>query len=225
LRTTSARPSPRKAWTYFKKLCDEKAGHKIYKTFTGVESVVVLKPLPPATEKELYDQYWYGDPYTNATPWSERGVTAALRLTGLFKNTRGGQVGLNFVEYPNDEAGNRFYVLRRIDKPPYELRSEADRITSRFGVSWEDISTPEDRKYWVAGSRLRVIDLTDTSIVAERIGYLIEPGFGSGGGTRRPWLNARGSRTTFPPLENGDYEDRWFVLKVLIPEQGTEHGK
>ena len=42
----------REAWAYFKKLCDEKSGQKIYKTFTGVKSVLVIKPLPPATEKE-----------------------------------------------------------------------------------------------------------------------------------------------------------------------------
>ena len=59
-RTTYAK----EAWAYFKKLCDEKSGEKIYKTYTGVKSVLVVKPLPPATEKDLYDQFWYGDPYS-----------------------------------------------------------------------------------------------------------------------------------------------------------------
>jgi hypothetical protein len=222
----------KEAWTYFKKLCDEKAGHKIHKTFTGVKSVVVLKPLPPATEKDLYDQYWYGDPYTNATPWSERGETAAIKLMGVvgFLGTvagapKGNQVGFQFVEYPSDEIGSSVYVLTLSKGETRRTKSEAGRPISRFGLSWEDISTPEDRKHWVAGSRLRVIDLTSQNIVAERIGYLIEPGFGSGGGTRRPLLNARGPRTTCPPLENGDYEDRWFVLKALIPNQGSQNGK
>jgi hypothetical protein len=48
------------------------------------------------------------------------------------------------------------------------------RPVSKFGVSWEDISTPGDRRFWVAGSRLRVIDLTDNSVLAERIGFFIE---------------------------------------------------
>ena len=213
------------AWTYFKKLCDEKSGERIYKTFTGVTSVVVLKPLPPATEKDLYDQYWYGDPYSHATVRSDRGESAALRLTGTYKNTRGGVVGLDFIEYPRDETGRNFFILKKTEAYPYRTVDETGQLKSRFGVSWEDISTPEDRKYWVAGSRLRVIDLTDQSIVAERIGYLIDPQFGSRGGGRRPWLTARGPRTTCPPIENGSFEDRWFVLKVLIPEQGSQNGK
>jgi len=68
----------REAWAYFKKKCDTEAGEKIYKTFTGVKSVLVVKPLPPASEKDLYDQFWYGDPYSNATPWNERPDHAAV---------------------------------------------------------------------------------------------------------------------------------------------------
>jgi hypothetical protein len=51
----------REAWAYFKKLCDERAGEKIYKTYTGVKSVLVVKPLPPASDKDHFDQFWYGD--------------------------------------------------------------------------------------------------------------------------------------------------------------------
>src|SRR5262245_21142999 len=37
----------REAWAYFKKKCATEAGEKIFKTFTGVKSVLVIKPLPP----------------------------------------------------------------------------------------------------------------------------------------------------------------------------------
>jgi len=215
----------REAWAYFKKLCDEKSGEKIYKTFTGVKSVLVVKPLPPATEKDLYDQFWYGDPYSNATPWNERGEQSAIRMTGIFKSTTGDQNGLEFVEIPGDDKGKYFYRLKSLDRYPYQTRSGTENVTSRFGVSWEDVSTPQDRKYWVASSRLRVVDLSDNSIVAERIGYFIEAGFGSTGGGRRPWLTSRGPSTTCPPISNGDYEDRWFVLKSLIPTERMQDGK
>ena len=218
----------REAWAYFKKLCAEKSGEKIYKTFTGVKSVLVVKPLPPATEKDLYDQFWYGDPYSNATPWDRRAETAASILASPNAPVSFGREGpgFDFVEsvapalemegkkivkyfYP---TGTRGHVSQVIDRP-----------VSQFGVSWEDISMPEDRKYWVAGSRLRVIDFTDNSIVAERIGYFIEAGFGSKAGQRRPLLTSRGPRTTCP--EAHDYSDRWFLLKVLKPTEATEHGK
>jgi len=215
----------REAWAYFKKLCDERSGEKIYKTHTGVKSVLVVKPLPPATEKDLYDQFWYGDPYSNATPWNERGEQVAIRMTGIFKSTTGEQTGLEFVEMPSDEKGNYFYRIRRLDRYPFQARSGSENSISRFAVSWEDISTPQDRKFWVAASRLRVVDRTDNSVVAERNGYFIEAGFGSTVGGRRPWLTSRGPNTTCPPLINGDYDDRWFVLKSLIPPVGVQDGK
>lgn len=213
----------REAWAYFKKLCAEKSGEKIYKTFTGVKSVLVTKPLPPATEKDLYDQYWYGDPYSNATPMSTRGASVASTLISRLRLTtlpQGGQAGFDFIELSYMEHGvERFYRLSPLPSYPHSTRTEIDKPASQFGVSWEDISTVEDRKYWVAGSRLRVIDLSDQAVLAERIGYFIEAGFGSGASGRRPWLTSRGSRTTCPPLNNGTFEDRLFVRKVLPPHE------
>jgi len=204
------------AWAHFRKLCAEKAGEKIYKTHHGVRSVLVVKPLPPATEKDLYDQFWYGDPYS-ASATSDRGTGAAVRMT---LNSRMGerlQSGLEFVEIgPDDSVGQKF---RRIYQPASNRersRTEVvDRPESRFGVSWNDVSTPEDRKFWVAASRLVVIDLIDNSLIAERVGFFIEAGFGSRTGQRRPWLTSRGPQTTCPSLSDGDYSDTWFITRVF----------
>jgi hypothetical protein len=103
------------------------------------------------------------------------------------------------------ETNNKPAIKERIEQP-----------VSRFGIAWEDISKPEDRKYWVAGSRLRVIDLGDNSIVAERIGFLIEAGFGSTASGRRPWLNARGvgpNGHSCPAAH--DATDQWFITSVF----------
>jgi hypothetical protein len=218
----------REAWAYFKKKCETEAGEKIYKTYTGVKSVLVVKPLPPATEKDLYDQFWYGDPYSDATPWEQRAHTAAAALTTSYAPVSEGKhgPGFDFVEsvvsagaegskayvkyfFPN---GSRDSVVQSIGVP-----------VSRFTVSWDDISTLESRRYWVAGSRLRVIDLSDNSIVAERVGYFIEAGFGSTAGQRRPWLTSRGPNTTCPYAH--DWSDRWFLLKVLGPHSEASNGK
>jgi len=206
----------REAWAYFKKLCDEKSGEKIYKTHTGVKSVLVVKALPLATEKDLYDQFWFGDPYSNASAVDDRGISAALSLTLYSRRPDGAiQRGLDFVELKN-EIGDRYTrIIRPRSYNERAGREIVEKPTSRFGVSWEDISTHEDRKYWVAASRLRVVDLTDNNIVAERIGYFIEAGFGSKGGGRRPWLTSRGPNTTCPALLGGDYSDTWFIANVF----------
>lgn len=215
----------REAWAYFKKKCDTEAGEKIYKTYTGVKSVLVVKPLPPATEKDLYDQYWYGDPYS-APAHSQRGkleaITLASRTAPVAFGIHGH--GYEFVELREESSAfvKRYYYLQ--GEADYKAAS-SESVASRFGVSWEDISTPEDRRFWVAGSRLRIVDLTDNTTVAERIGFLVDVGFGSTAGHRRPWLASRSPGSTCPPIRNGSYEDRWFVLKVLNPDSGISDGK
>jgi hypothetical protein len=218
----------KEAWAYFKKMCNERAGEKIYKKFTGVKSVVVIKPLPPATEKDLYDQYWYGDPYSNATPWDRRAYAAAAALATSRAPVLTGKHGaaFEFVESIDHSHPATMHKFIRMSFP-YESRDPVleniEKPTSRFGVAWEDISTPEDRKYWVAASRLRVIDLRDDGIVAERIGFFIESGFGSTAGQRRPWLTSRGPNTTCPYAH--DWSDRWFLIRVLNPQSEHSDGQ
>lgn len=215
----------REAWAYFKKLCDEKSGEKIYKTFTGVKSVLVVKPLPPASDRDHFDQFWYGDPYSYSAH-ADRAEGAARRLIGknivVSKNIIG--EGFDFVEiqYFEDNRSKYQRLVPSPDPPYYRTLEDIPAPNSRFGISWEDISTAEDRKYWVAASRLRAVDLTDNSTIAERIGYLIEAGFGSTSGGRRPWLAARalGQNGRSCP-DAHDYSDRWFLLKVLRPTGAT----
>jgi len=197
----------KEAWAYFKKLCDEKSGEKIYKTYTGVKSVLVVKPLPPATEKDLYDQFWYGDPYSNDLPVEDRGDRAAAKFIGgrqFVKEYSYADNGYSFVELRAGKEGEGPFVrMTHLTDSPFFSKSQIAKPESRFGIDWNDISTPEDRKHWVAASRLRILDLTDNSVVADRIGFLIEPGFGSTVGQRRPWMTARGPQTTCPSIPRG----------------------
>lgn len=210
------------AWAYFKNKCETEAGEKIYKTFTGVKSVLVVKPLPPATEKDLFDQFWMGDPYSNATPWSKRGDTAARRLTGDSRRPDGViQRGLDFVEIKSQFNSEYVRINRAVSNDRESMREPIRQPTSRFGVAWEDISKPEDRNYWVAGSRLSVIDLTDNSVVAERVGFLIEAGFGETAGQRRPWLSSRGIGPNGRSCPDAtDYSDQRFISNVFKLDEG-----
>jgi hypothetical protein len=207
------------AWAYFKKLCDEKSGEKIYQTFRGVAGVRVMKSLPPATDSDHFDQYWYGDPYS-ASATSVRARSAATILTLPSNGPKGVQQGLGYVEVEETVDGKPRFL--RIDRPisnnkPVQVHA-IGAPESKFGIAWEDISTPADRKYWVAGSRFTVLDLNANRIVAERIGYLIEAGFGSTAAQRRPWLSGRGPNTTCPPVSQGGYSDNWFITKVFAQE-------
>ncbi len=99
----------------------------------------------------------------------------------------------------------------------------------RYGLTYNDISTHEEREYWIAGSSLRVIDLETNEVIAERIGYMMDYGQGSRSGGRSPWLFAADNACpTFqrnplrPPGRGASAQSRqaqYFIEKVLFPRK------
>jgi hypothetical protein len=91
-------------------------------------------------------------------------------------------------------------------------------------VTYDDISTREDREYWIAGGALKVIDLETNEVIAERIGYMMDRGQGDISGGRSPWpLAASHACPSFPVAPGGQpfkaYQSRDFVEKVLHIKQ------
>jgi len=197
----------KEAYAYFHKKCAEDSGRFIYKTVTEPqESVYMMKPRKKPTSEELRNQFWMGDPY---------GATAYLmdlpELPGLLGHKRENTVNenrlpmLSFVETHDLDDPDKLWRYYPIEKggrsdtcPRGEIwkRCEAaESIQSRYGFTWDDLSTREDRHYWVAKSRLQIIDLQTQEVIAERIGYVIEGGFGFAnpyGHDRNPWKDTEG---------------------------------
>ena len=136
------------AWDYFRKKCDAESGVKIQKTFTGVKSVLIVKPLPQAVPGDLNDQFWYGDPYSSTSWGADRRISSAIQFV-TYVNERGEKAfdGFDFVELKNQELNSIQYrqLSHRLSSPGY-WEKEIDKPASRFGITWEDISKPEDRK-------------------------------------------------------------------------------
>ena len=199
----------RDARQHFSTRCKNDSGENVYETFPHVNSIIVLKPLPSASDRDLSDQFWYGDPYTNATPATDRAERVASTLLGTVRFAAGESRGFDFVEMLAAGESTSGFVRIALAADSRSLTKQRMRSpASRFAAVWEDISTPEDRRYWVAGSRLRIIDLLTESLVAERVGFVIGEG---------SWAAARAPGTTCPAIVNGTYEDRGFVLSVLKP--------
>ncbi len=91
----------------------------------------------------------------------------------------------------------------------------------RYGVTYDDLETPEERQMWIAGSALKVVDLQTGELLGQRIGYLHDRGGGSAAGGRQPWTFAQTERGWSCPAWNviGNSNDK-FVLKVLHPKPG-----
>lgn len=96
-------------------------------------------------------------------------------------------------------------------------RTEAPEPAPRYGVTYDDISTREERDLWIAGSSLKVIDLESNEVIAERIGYMIDFAQGATPGGRQPWTFAKRNKGWSCPALNGQsYGARRFVEKVLL---------
>jgi hypothetical protein len=217
----------------FLELCKEKAGEKIYKVVEDVEGFLILKPRQPTRHlKEYQDQYWMGDPYGHSDLEAEKPEHVFLADRRAFESNTikiRPILGYNYIEiqlreYDHPERYKRIEVVARIsDGRGDRLETRTDYSPaprSRYAYDWDDISTEEDRKYWIAGGRMRVIDLVTEDVIAERTGYMIDMGQGSVDGGRMPWFLAR--RNACPRFEDHLSKAQEFVSKSLKPARGIK---
>jgi hypothetical protein len=220
------------------------AGERIVRTVDNVDGIFLMKLRQGINQG---DQFALNDPYGNDLD-GDGYIRSFLRekFQVIDKNRRHwpgraeppprAEVGYAFVEAINPQDGIRYRYTGRIEQPgltdPHHIKNDwvlnvdampATGRRPRYGVTFDDISTQEDRVHWIAGSSLKVIDLEKNEVIAERIGYMMDPGRGSKEGFRSPWLYAANlSCPQFPgrPASIGQLgqTDR-FVEKVLKPRR------
>lgn len=139
------------------------------------------------------------------------------RYTGSVKATRkmdanAPNVQLEVRRNPNFDLNIYDYILER-------TLSNAPR--PRYGITYDDISTREERDYWIAGSSLKVIDMQTNEVMAERIGYMVDWAQGSSAGGRSPWLLAANNACPEFASRHGASAQRYqtirFINKTLKP--------
>lgn len=229
-----------------KALFDERcktAGEKIYRTVDDVEGFVWERWRP--RETNYGDQFALTDPYGRDCG-GEECIKSMLQATrGAELNSQEAHHysrGYRFIESVDPTDGGSFRYTGEIKLPdswtPEKVaqrkresggalpsysyrfvlvRQPNDRPVARYGVTWVDISKPEDRSYWIAGGSIRIVDLQTKELIAERSGYLIDPGQGSTAGQRSPWTWTRNSTNACPPVRGHNLE---FIRSVLKPKQG-----
>jgi hypothetical protein len=186
-----------------------------------------MKPRQGISKEEEEEQFWMGDPYMGAwysdyaqTLPSGREVEHYLGDGDEYDDSIAKIPPLAFVELPDADNPDQLwrYAYQPTERmkeitikgkawkyPEKELeRVQIDAIQSRYGFTWEDLSTPENRQYWVAKSRLQIVDLQNRAVIAERIGYA----WGYGG-----WRSEGGGRQRNCPPRGQD--ERW-IRSVLL---------
>jgi hypothetical protein len=246
-----------KAEALFKERC-KTAGEFIKRTVDNVEGIYLMKLRP--SKINYGDQFVLDDPYGRDLG-GEGYFHAFLRGSDMRTTpTRPGdplRLGYHYVEADDPKDGKRYWytgarkAVGQMDKTAPNVQSllksnpnadikiyafvldkaPAPRTPPRYGVTYDDISTREDRELWIAGSSLKVIDLKTNEVIAERIGYMMDKGQGNNSGGRSPWLlaadNACPDFHRFPnPLVRVPgasaqaRQTQDFVEKVLHPIQG-----
>ena len=231
-----------KAEAMFAERC-KTAGEKIYRTAENVEGIFLMKIRPK--EINYGDQFKMDDPYgrdLGGEGYIQSFARGFETRQSQFASGSPPRLGYRYVEAIDPKDGKRYRYTGRIDQP--SLRDKRygewvrefvlDKVPAtgpapRYGVTYDDISTREEREYWIAGSSLRVIDLKTNEVMAERIGYMMDRGQGNNSGGRSPWLLAAEhacptfQRNPLRPLQAGhgasaqQLQTEDFVEKVLKP--------
>ena len=233
-----------RAEAIFQERC-KTAGEKIYRTAEDVEGVFLMKIRPSGVN--YGDQFKLDDPYGHDSTGNEYiksflyGRNSSGYLTQPDKEIRR---GYRYVEAIDPADGRRYRYTGSVREVEERLsglsgggtvritkfaldKTPAQGSQPRYGVTYDDISTREEREYWIAGSSLKVIDLKTNEVMAERIGYMMDRGQGNSSGGRSPWLFA--ANDACPSFRQGSSKNpgafyqieqtRNFVEKVLHTKQ------
>lgn len=222
----------------------KKSGVFIHRTAENVEGVFLMKIRPK--DINFGAQYKLDDPYG-------RDSTGENYLKVFFSgfylvpvNPPPGwkrRTGYRYVEALDPKDGKRYRYTGSIKdvthttsiltggdgKTTFKTKDFVlDKIPApgampRYGVTYDDISTREERDYWIAGSSLKVIDLQSNEVMAERIGYMMDRGQGNTNSGRSPWLFAADHACPAFPRDPGGHsyqtdQTHDFVIKVLFPK-------
>jgi hypothetical protein len=245
-----------KAEAMFAERC-KTAGEKIHRTVEDVEGIYLLKLRPQGINRGA--QFEMDDPY--GSDLSGDGYIVSMLRDSFQENTKGTpapgsppRIGYAYVEAVDPVDGKRYRYTGGVEEvthtssvlmggdgrstfkaKEFVLKRElAPGDPPRYGVTYDDISTREEREYWIAGSSLKVIDLQTNEVIAERIGYMLDRGQGSSAGGRSPWLLAADNacpsfqRNPNLPIPNGQgftgqrRQTQDFVEKVLHPKRGNK---
>lgn len=224
-----------KAMAMWQERC-KTAGEKIYKTVEGVEGVYLLKLRPQ--QRNYAEQFLLDDPFGDDYPGDGYIRSFLHESYGTPKVTSAAtppRRAYAYVEALDPVDGKRYRYTGRLEEP---WQADNERFSKgyirlvlektpalgkppRYGVTYEDTSTREEREYWIAGSSLKVIDLQTNEVIAERIGYMVDRGQGSKAGQRSAWLEAPDTACPAFPGKHGmsaqGGQTEKFVEKVLRP--------
>ena len=209
----------------FDQLC-QNAGEKIYRTADNVDGILLLKV---RGDDEKYQSNRYNP--RKDQMWEDAAVESDWFRNGYIDG---------FLPYTmrNFQSSSGYTYVDVLQKDNSIIRYSGDwqitlnhpfhtepnpKFPARYAVTYENDISWENRKHWIAGTTIKIIDTKTNELMAEKTMYAFVPELGYFKYEQNPNPWGRGQRC---PSENS-YEQRTatFILKVLFPSSQLETTK
>ena len=196
----------------FDQLC-QNAGEKIYRTADNVDGILLLKV---RGDDEKYQDSFYNP--RKDQMWEDAAVESESKRE---------EYVASFLPYFSHVHYDHVDVLQKdgsiirysgnwhiYDKPFHQETNPAH--PARYAVTYENDVSWENRKHWIAGTTIKIIDTQTNELMAEKTMYAFVPELGYSKFEQNPNPWGRGMRC---PSGESEFEQRTvtFAIKVLIP--------
>ncbi|WP_278582861.1 hypothetical protein [Eikenella corrodens] len=197
----------------FDQLC-QNAGEKIYRTADNVDGILLLKV---RGDDEKYQDNSYNP--RKDQMWEDAAVESEFDreayIEEFFLWATSGLPRYAYIDVIQKDGSIIRYSTRREDRNWVMDQQPNPHPRARYAVTYENDISWENRKHWIAGTTIKIIDTKTNELMAEKTMYAFVPELGYSKFEQNPNPWGRGMRC---PDENS-YEQKTviFVSKVLIP--------
>ena len=200
----------------FDQLC-QNAGEKIYRTADNVDGILLLKV---RGDDEKYQDSFYNP--RKDQMWEDAAIENERQRAGYVNSFLPGSMqdwhnspGYRYVDVLQKDGS----IIRYSGDWGVKYEDFTQEINpkqpARYAVTYENDISWENRKHWIAGTAIKIIDTKTKEVMAEKRVYAFVPALGYSKFEQNPNPWGRGE---FCPKEDGrDRHTASFVIKVLFP--------
>ena len=198
----------------FDQLC-QNAGEKIYRTADNVDGILLLKV---RGDDEKYQDSFY-NPLKDQM-WEDAAVESEFDREAYIEEFLLPYTS-SFPRYIYADVLQKNglvirYSRQREDQNWVMEQQPTPHPRARYAVTYENDISWENRKHWIAGTTIKIIDTQTNELMAEKTMYAFVPELGYSKFEQNPNPWGRGMRC---PSGESEFEQRTvtFAIKVLIP--------
>ena len=198
----------------FDQLC-QNAGEKIYRTADNVDGILLLKV---RGDDEKYQSNRYNP--RKDQMWEDAAVESEFDREAYIEEFLLPYTS-SFPRYTYADVLQKNGLVIRYSRQKEDQnwvmeQQSTPHPRARYAVTYENDISWENRKHWIAGTTIKIIDTQTNELMAEKTMYAFVPELGYSKFEQNPNPWGRGMRC---PSGESEFEQRTvtFAIKVLIP--------